>query len=130
LRNFKKRAKLVEHQPNLSSSNMSKSDQNGPYYGITTMRNGVLVGSKGNSTRCRVKRYVLRNPGARIETIAQAMRLTPKATELALDSLKRAGEIYAEPEGVYAKWYAGERRATPTGLLTSIWDLASHMRGA
>lgn len=97
------------------------------YYGITVMRNGQVVGAKDRSNRSRVKRFIARNPGARLEDIAKGARCTTRAAQIAIDSLQRAGEIYANPDGPYAKWYAGERRETPRGLLTSIWDMADRL---
>ena len=101
--------------------------KNGAIYGITSMRNGVLVGRKAKSPKDRVKRYLILNPGARSEQVASALRMTQRMAESAIASLSAKNEIYTENPGPYAKWFAGEYREAPRGLINSIWDFAQKL---
>lgn len=97
-------------------------NKEGPYFGITVMRNGILVGAKSSSPRDRVKRFITQTPGANLEQISKELRMTENMAGNAIQRLAQDGEIYLD-QGT-GSWYAGERRKTPVGLINSIWHFA------
>lgn len=99
-------------------------NKEGPYFGITVMRNGVLEGAKSNAPRDRVKRFITQTPGANLEQISKELRMTENMAGNAIERLSQAGEIYLSPQT--GGWHAGERRKAPRGLINSIWHFADN----
>lgn len=100
----------------------SQLNKQGPYYGITVMRNFEVVGARSSAPRDRVKRFIIQSPGATATQIATELRMTTNMATNAISRLSRDGEIYLNTET--NGWHAGERRKAPAGLITSIWNFA------
>lgn len=100
----------------------SQLNKEGPYYGITVMRNFEVVGASSRAPRDRVKRLITQSPGLTEAQISKELRMTANMAHNSIQKLMRDGEIYLNAET--GGWHAGERRKAPVGLINSIWNFA------
>lgn len=112
-------------------STQSKATRQQPStFAITKFQNGYTVDAQSRTPKARVKRYIHRNPGARIEAIMAETHLTERAVNSCLERLVQDDEIYSTNDGPFRQWRVGSKRAIPDAVhqgFNSVFQFAERV---